>query len=319
VTAALVLFGYAALLGTVGAALLHRARWPERAPRLGVVAWQALSLSTVGAVVLGGLTLMVPSVELSTDLAALLEACAMALRAQYASPGGAGASIAGAALALSVVGRAGYCLVRGLIAAGRQRRHQANVLALIGRSDPRLDALIVDHDTAAAYCLPGRTRRVVLTSAAVAVLDDDQLAAVLAHERAHLRGRHHLVLTMTAALAAAFPFVPGLRQANTEVARLVEMLADDAAARRCDRLTVATALVALAEGSAPVAALAAGGQAALARLHRLVGPARPLGVAGTITAVAALAVALAFPVLVAAAPALAATQLGYCPIDLRFA
>ncbi|MGH2598941.1 MAG: M56 family metallopeptidase [Dehalococcoidia bacterium] len=316
-TAALVLFGYAALLTTVGAGLLRRARWPERAPRLGVTAWQVLSASALGAVVLGGLALVVPSAELSTDLAALLEACTMALRTQYATPVGAAGSIAGATLAVAVIARAGYCLGRGLLTARRQRRRQAEVLALIGRPDQRLGALIIDHGIAVAYCLPGRTRRVVLTSAAVASLDDDQLAAVLAHEAAHLRGRHHLVLAMAAALTNAFPFVPGLRHAHTQIARLVEMLADDAAARRCDRLTVATALVALAEGHAPTAALAAGGPTALARVRRLVSPARPLGALRTTFAATVLAAALVFPVVAVAAPALAAAALDYCPIDLR--
>ncbi|WP_245719002.1 M48 family metalloprotease [Micromonospora rhizosphaerae] len=35
-----------------------------------------------------------------------------------------------------------------------------------------------------------------------------QLAAVLSHERAHLRGRHHLLVTVVKGLAAAAPCLP---------------------------------------------------------------------------------------------------------------
>ena len=55
---------------------------------------------------------------------------------------------------------------------------------------------------------PAAGRPVVLTSAAVEALDDTQLAAVLAHERAHQRGRHHLLVSLAGSLAAAFPRVP---------------------------------------------------------------------------------------------------------------
>jgi hypothetical protein len=54
VIAALALLGYAALLLTAGAAALARARWADRAPRLAVAAWLALTGSAVVSVVLGG-------------------------------------------------------------------------------------------------------------------------------------------------------------------------------------------------------------------------------------------------------------------------
>jgi len=56
---AVALLGYAALLLTAGAAALARARWADRAPRLAVAAWLALTGSTVVSVVLGGVALVV--------------------------------------------------------------------------------------------------------------------------------------------------------------------------------------------------------------------------------------------------------------------
>jgi len=80
--------------------------------------------------------------------------------------------------------------------------------------------------------LPARSARtVVLTSAAVAALSDDELGAVLDHERAHLRGRHHLAVAAAAALVATMPILPLFRWARTELACLLEMIADDDAAR----------------------------------------------------------------------------------------
>ncbi|MCZ0990940.1 hypothetical protein O1M54_44925 [Streptomyces diastatochromogenes] len=87
---AAVLFAYAVLLGTLAPRLLGRARWTERAPRLGIVAWQALGVSALASAVMAGLALTVPTVRVSADLAQLLQACVMALTAQYASRRGGG-------------------------------------------------------------------------------------------------------------------------------------------------------------------------------------------------------------------------------------
>jgi hypothetical protein len=62
----------------------------------------------------------------------------MALRAQYATPGGAVAAATGRALALAVVGRAGWCLGASLGQARRERRRHAEVLAMVGRAHPGL-------------------------------------------------------------------------------------------------------------------------------------------------------------------------------------
>jgi Zn-dependent protease with chaperone function len=67
---------------------------------------------------------------------------------------------------------------------------------------------VIDHEAPAVYCLPGRHGRVVVATAALRALDDERLAAVLAHERAHLRQRHHLLRATAEALAVALPFVP---------------------------------------------------------------------------------------------------------------
>jgi Zn-dependent protease with chaperone function len=114
------------------------------------------------------------------------------------------------------------------------------------------------------------------TSGALAVLDSGQLTAVLRHERAHLAGRHHLLLAITRSLAAILPGVPLFERAGTEVTRLAEMRADDVAARHGERRTLLSALLTMgagpAAGSAPAAWLAATGGVIAARMHRLANP-----------------------------------------------
>ena len=250
--AAATLLGYAALLLTAGAPVLARAGWPERAPRLAMAAWIALAFSAIVSVVLAGLVMLVPAPRVSRGISWLLAMCGMQLRARYAHPGGAALGAVGVLVALILAGRLAWCAWATLTATARAGRSHRLRLRLAGRQDDRLGALVVEHAEPAAYCMPGANHPVVLTTAALRLLDDTQLAAVLAHERAHQSGRHHLLVSLAAIPAAAFPWVPAFRHARSEVARLAELAADDVAAARSPRLAVAEALLTL--GAAPVGA-----------------------------------------------------------------
>jgi beta-lactamase regulating signal transducer with metallopeptidase domain len=133
----------------------------------------------------------------------------------------------------------------------------------------------------------------VVSSATVALLTAGQLQAVLAHERAHLRGRHQLVLTLIRALAHAFPMVPLPARAAEEAAVLAELIADASAAHHHDRKDLAAALVILARARVRTAALTAGGPAALMRIDRLLAPEPRPTLPGRTAGLAALAIALA--------------------------
>jgi hypothetical protein len=187
VIAALALLGYAVLLLTAGPAALARARWPEGAPRLAIAAWFVLTGSAVASVATGVLALMVPTMRVSADLAGLLAACVMALRAQYAHPGGAALTGAGAVLALTVLARITWCTARALAQAARARRRHRLRLSLVAVPDPQLGAVIVRHDEPAAYCMPGHGSRIVLTTDAIGALG---VAVSLPGDRLHgLPGR----------------------------------------------------------------------------------------------------------------------------------
>lgn len=313
-TPALGLLAYAGLLLLGGGPLLARAHWPERAPRLGIAAWLALTWSAVASVVLGGLALLVPTIPVSADLARLLAACEMALQARYAHPGGAALAGAGAVLALAVTGRVAWCLARALTVASLARRRHWRGLALAGRPDARLGAVVIDHPEPAAWCLPGQGRPVVLTSAAVQALDGTQLSAVMAHERAHQRGHHHLLVCVAGSLAAAFPRVRAIGVARDQVARLAEMAADDAAVAAFPRLTLAGALLAVASAPAAAGALGAGGSATGARIRRLISAPAPLSRAMMAAGAVTVTSLMLIPLALLAEPALAVWGQAGCPL-----
>ena len=258
--------------------------------------------------VLAGLVLAIPCAQLSTD-PALLRTCLSLLRAQYASAGGVVAGTAGALLTAVIVGRVAWYCGSAAAAARRRRASHDDVLAVIARPGPAADVRVIDGDRPAVYCLPGR-RRIVLTTGALTCLDDGQLDAVLAHERAHLSGRHHLVLALAVALRRAFPAVGFFAVAARQVAYLVEIAADDAAVRRAPRLTVASALLAVATAGVPAGALGAGGSAAAQRIQRLIDP--PPRDSGARRAVTCIALAAAASLAVATI-VLACVTIVRCP------
>lgn len=303
---ALVLWGYALVLATLGVTILRRASWVDRAPRLAIAAWQALTVSIVLAVAFGGLALVVPTAQVSTNLAQLVEACAMALQAQYATPGGAGLATGGLALAVVLAGRWVHCSLAEFSRSAAVRRRHLDVLTVVGRREPGLGVTLLDDGRPFVYCLAGRRHRIVMTTAATNMLDEAQLTAVLAHEHAHLRGRHHLVISAAAGLARAFPGLPVFEVARREITRLVELVADDHATRSSHRHSLAEAMLTLSGGAAPAGALAASGSDAASRVRRLIAGHRPLTTWARSVAVTAAVTLIAAPALVLAAPAMTA-------------
>ncbi|CDP86238.1 MULTISPECIES: M56 family metallopeptidase [Mycolicibacterium] len=181
----------------------------------------------------------------------------------------------------------------------RANREHAQAVRIIGRPTGHAGVVAITADQPAAYCVSGgRHRAIVVTTAALDLLKAPALAAVLAHERAHLRGRHHLVIATLNTLAAALPRLPLMRAAAQSVPALLEMCADDAATRRHGREPLLASLLALSTHRQPDGVLAAAGTAVAARVNRLLKPQRaiwwrPRSLA-TMLVVIAMAVAPAF-------------------------
>jgi Zn-dependent protease with chaperone function len=120
---------------------------------------------------------------------------------------------------------------------------------------------------------------VVVTSGALQRLPEAELAAVLAHERAHAAARHHRLCAIAGVLRHAYPRVPVFAQAQDQVARLVELCADAVAARAHSPLALARALVTMAEAAAaPTGVLPASGGNTKERITRLLQPPRAVPV-----------------------------------------
>lgn len=253
------------------------------------------------AVTLAGLALVLPEVPFTVDLDHLLAACAQVLRKQYATPSGALTAVTGAALLLGVNGRAAYCVVRAVAGAARHRAWHRDILTFTAQPNAGLGAVVLDRPEPALYCLPGRDRQIVVTTGALALLDAEQLGAALAHERAHLRQRHDLVIAYALGLARAFPRVRLFRDALEQTTRLVELLADDLAIRSSDRLVLADALLTLSAGHAPLGALGATGAGA-ARVQRLITPPRPLSRTRSLAAILVAATLFLAPLSSVAGP-----------------
>jgi Zn-dependent protease with chaperone function len=288
--------------------LLADARWPHRSPAAAIVLWQAIGLgwglATVGTLIGlatagqgsgvadGALSLLARLTEgrLSLPSVSLLTAARLVCLG------------AGLVLQSLLV----YVLVAASAAVLRARQRQRMLLSLLAHGDPKVPgALVVDYPAAAAYCLPGLRSAIVISAGTLDLLDSAELAAVLAHERAHVRERHDLVLLPFIALLSAFRWCQAARAAHRAVALLVEMHADDRARSQLPARELATALLRVGAAGgcrAPSGALAVSepelaGEVAQ-RVTRLLRPAASLPAAALVLVGAVAAVAVVVPVTV---------------------
>ncbi|SDT18543.1 M48 family metalloprotease [Jiangella sp. DSM 45060] len=90
--------------------------------------------------------------------------------------------------------------------------------------------------------VPGRPARVLVSSAAAEALTRAELLCAVEHELAHLRGRHATVLRLANVNAACLPGVAAAQAMRRSTALLLELAADDAAARAHGVVATAGAL-----------------------------------------------------------------------------
>lgn len=272
--AAACLIAYSAAVLAFGPPVLIRLTGTGHAPRYGVAAW----LGAVGSVLL---TWLAVAALLAVDVAAhwnqrssFVRSCVELLCRLASGDAGRGAQLAVLAGLAAAGAAVVYLGVRISRTISRLRAHahaHARAVRLVGRPSGERDVYIVEAPERAAYCVSGRPSTIVVTSAALAALDRDELSAVLAHERAHLIGHHPAVVTTLRGLATVFARLTLMTQAAREVSRLLEMCADDTAARRHGQHTLVHGLMALV-GAAPVGALGAADVAVLTRAQRLLSP-----------------------------------------------
>jgi Zn-dependent protease with chaperone function len=255
----------------IGSWRFTTARWASRAPRVAIILWQALGvawgLATTGAMLAYGVQPygvgVLPSLIAFTD--------GRSPREPWDLPHGA--AMAAGTLALTVL--VAVLLAAGVQALQARRRHRL-LLALISRDDPGVPGVrVLDHPSAAAYCVPGLRSQVVVSAGALKLLSRDEMQAVLAHEAAHVRERHDLVLLPFAALRRAMPWSKVVCEAQSQVELLIEMAADDRARRYCSPRRLATALLRFGTAGAmptPSGMLGVHAHHVMARVDRLIKP-----------------------------------------------
>lgn len=129
---------------------------------------------------------------------------------------------------------------------------------------------IADSRKPYAVTLPGRAGQIVISTALVDLLDDDERRIVVAHEEAHARYRHDRYL-LTAELAAAA--LPPLRALARRVNYSIERWADESAADACgDRRLVAVTLGKVALQSHPPTVAGFAGLGVASRMGALLAP-----------------------------------------------
>ena len=283
------------LVGPVPA-LLARATWPMRAPRAAVVLWQSIALAAVLSAFSAGIAiasrLFVPGLDgrPTATITSEIEVLGWPLWIAY---------VLVFALTLLIGARLTVAVLQVAIATRRRRAHHRMVVDLVGNKQ-KSGLRVLGVREPLAYCLPGVRSRVVVSEGTLTTLADNEIAAILSHERAHLRARHDLVLEMFTAVHAAFPRFVRSASALDAVRLLIELLADDAAVRAAGPTPLARALVACAAGRAPSGALAAGGPTTVLRVRRLGGRGNSIAVA--MSAYLAAAAVMVVPTVALAVP-----------------
>ncbi|WP_430332286.1 hypothetical protein [Rhodococcus sp. ACT016] len=174
-SAAICLLGYAAAVAVVAPRVLTRLTRRGTAPRLGVVAWLAAIGSVVAVTIAAAAIAAVDLARAARPGNPLTEACEHLANLLLGDHPGSPARYGTAAVATAAVvatGVAGIRLARNLSASRRSTHGHARTARLVGRPIVGRDAVVLDAPQRAAYCVAGRPHAIVVTSAALDVLDD---------------------------------------------------------------------------------------------------------------------------------------------------
>jgi Zn-dependent protease with chaperone function len=216
----------------------------------------------------------------------------------------------------AVLGVAAVRLARHALARRRYRnvlhRRHLTALHLSAERDQRpLPTLWLPDDQPIAYSMGGHRPLVVASTGLADRLTEQELRAVLEHERAHVRGHHHLLTSWADVLSRTLRFVPLMRELPTAMRLLVELAADRTASARCGAAPLRSALLRVRSGDGPRRALAmAGGDTAI-RLDYLNATSEPRFTACVKAVAGGIAVLLAPPAVAVAL--VVSTGLIVCP------
>ncbi|GGF40534.1 M56 family metallopeptidase [Subtercola lobariae] len=239
--ASVLLAALAVLLAWPVPVLLAKAHWPSRSPGVALGVWSAIALaggfSMIGSLVTFGLAPFSSSL-----IRGLRELPPLFVTGPLPPDVGLIQIFALSSAALLTAHLLLNLAVTTTRTERQRRRHRALVELLSTPLQGRPGTHIIDSPAPVAYCLPGARTVTVLSEGLVTLLSTDQLEAVIAHERGHLRQQHHIVLVAFESWRSALPWFPIATRAQVAVSLLVEMLADDQSRRFTDDETLAQAI-----------------------------------------------------------------------------
>ena len=228
-TVALAASAVAGILVLLAPLLLTRGSWHVRLPRTALTIWFSVFFLGVIAV-----------------LTAIASVAAVATRSTHADEFTA---IGVTVLAWSSLGAVGVALSVVATAAPGLRRSRRDALAALApvalAREDRGDFILVRFRSAEpiACAVPGSTDEILLSTSLEEALPAPELQAILAHEYAHLRHHHGWAVAVARINAACVPrFLRAGRELNRATLRLIELAADDFAARRAGAVHLANAL-----------------------------------------------------------------------------
>jgi len=270
--------------------LLVRSRWTELTPRAAIVLWQAIGLA-VGVAILGACFAAASYSDPGTyprqhvtDFTAKL-ASSHPVRAVH--PDQLFGLTAGLIVATLLLGSV---VVKAVGLTRTRARHRMLIDLLSTEHSELSGAFVLDHPHATAFSLPGLRPRIVVSTGALDALQGDEVGAVLAHEQAHLRARHDLVLLPFRAFGSLMPRSRTLARIDENVTALIEMAADDRAMRQCDPKALVRALCRLSGADSSSLALGMTPSALSRRVERVLTPRRGAKLLVLESAIAALVV-----------------------------
>jgi len=264
-TLALGLLAAAALIGGIGPVYLRSTISPRVHPGVALSCWAVSVLLAVGCAVTGAVLLALPQHAAVDGLIGMTAACVNSGEHVWETI----VRLGGIAMVVVGVSRLLYVVSGSHRKGAAQQAAHLSSVRVLAEPDPGERSLWwLPAARPVAYSLGGRDGGIVATTG-VAGLESAARQAMLAHERAHLRGGHHRLVLLADAVARALPFVPLFRAAPPAVRVLVELAADATAARQHGRASVHAALRSAGSELVPAESLAMSRDAVELRLRWL--------------------------------------------------
>jgi len=248
-TIALVLLLGALLVAWTAPRLLEYRLYAGADPQTSLVSWATLVTSTLLSLTAAVSLVLLPGHGPARQVVALAHHCWAAVSHGSLPRTDEGVGLLAVALVTVAIVRGSGGVVRHARQRRKLHRKHLDLLRILtgGGATPG-STLWLDVAQPMAYSVAGRPALVVATEGLRRRLPAEAVAAVLEHERAHLRGRHHLMVAVAEALAAALPWLPLMRRSPFLVRALVEVSADSIAARSHGAEAVRTALLGMLAG-----------------------------------------------------------------------